>query len=72
MEVNEKSIDLITKFFDVFQSLSLEDQKKALLVVEGMAISKGSAPQAPVKSAALSPTAPTQREGCWGGAAPKE
>lgn len=41
---NEKSVDLITKFFNVFQSLSLEDQKKALLVVEGMSISKQSAP----------------------------
>lgn len=61
MEVNEKSVDLITKFFDTFQQLSEEDKKKALLVVEGMAISKGSDRPASVKSAALLPTAPMQR-----------
>lgn len=42
--MNVESVDLITKFFNVFQSLSMDDQKKALLVVEGMSICKQSIP----------------------------
>ena len=38
--VTEKQIDNITKFFELFRSLTPEQQQKALLVIQGMALVK--------------------------------
>ena len=40
--MNEQKLDNINKFFEIFRKLSLEDQKKALLIIQGMSISGSS------------------------------
>lgn len=48
--VDEKQIDNITKFFEIFRTLTPEQQQKALLVIQGMALVKVNPGKEPVKT----------------------